>query len=127
MPTTARVAIWPPRGSRGRPRDRTLLKRGTAVLPEESRELDAPFLRVLGRRHGMSPAPCCLDRHREEKGGPFPRIALDPDASSMRFHDPLRDREPEPYPTPVAFSRLPVPVEHMRELLRRDPRPGVGN
>src|SRR5438552_17703947 len=45
----------------------------------------------------------------------------------MRLHDPLGDGEPQTGAQPGGLPRLPEALEDMRDLIRSDPGPGVGD
>src|SRR5919112_282994 len=65
-------------------------------------------------------------RDREaEPASPVQR-ALDGDVSAVRLDDAAHDREAEPGAAPLGGAgALPEAVEHVRQVLGRDPRAGV--
>jgi hypothetical protein len=45
----------------------------------------------------------------------------------VSFHDPVRDREAQARPFVLGTTAAPVPIEHPRHILGRNPRAIVGN
>src|SRR5437763_9746225 len=66
-------------------------------------------------------------RQGEEERGALPDLAFRPDLPFVRVHDPLGDGEPQTGAQPRGLPRLPEALEDMRELIRCDPGPGVGD
>src|SRR5438128_5920289 len=66
-------------------------------------------------------------RQCEEERAALSSSALRPDLPPMRLHDPLGDGEPQTGAQPGGLPRLPEALEDMRDLIRSDPGPGVGD
>lgn len=63
--------------------------------------------------------------NREEEGAPRARCAFDPDATAVSLNDALDDGEPKSRAATVSRSRLPEPVEQIRNILKGDAGAGI--
>lgn len=57
--------------------------------------------------------------------GPAAGLAVPSDVATVRFHDPLYNRQPQPNPTPIGAVRLPESVEQVGNLIWTDSRAGI--
>src|SRR5690348_14815110 len=81
-------------------------------------EADTPAQAIS---HGWSDRReiCFRDRNGKGEGGPTLR-ALDGYHTAVRVDDALCDGEPKPHSLAIRSSGLPVALENMRQLLRRN-------
>ena len=79
--------------------------------------------RTIGRLSGRPVST--TSRKREKEGGAHARTALDPDPTTLRLDQMLRDVKTEAPPLLGALVGLPVPFKEVSDLLRSDARPRV--
>src|SRR2546430_16378851 len=82
---------------------------------------------VWARRAGTRGSLGIAQRQCEEERAALPSFALRPDLPPVRLHDPFGDGEPQTGAQPGGLPRLPETLENMRELIRGDPGPGIGD
>jgi hypothetical protein len=70
---------------------------------------------------------CLRYRHREPEGGSSAGRAVYVQLLLVCLYQSSSDGEPEPSTAVSEPPCMPKPIEHVREIFRRDARPRIGN